>query len=126
MGACSSTTEMDKAYLKENNSGYPDNGFAYNTKDGDIQSNAGQIPRSVFTLVNDSLVETVYPQANVPFSVLIYETKDGYKSILLDRELAGSLFVKLYFLGGKGLRHFIPFIESEEGNNYIRFFTVVW
>lgn len=105
---------------------YFDNGFIYTIKEGTVQSSVGQVPRSVFVVREDRLVETVYPNPNVPFSVLVYETKEGYKSILLDRELGGSLFVRLYYLGGRGLKHFTPFVESEEGNNYIRFFNIVW
>ena len=49
-----------------------------------------------------------------------------YKCILLDRELGMSIFTRLYFLRGKGLKHFIPFIDAEEGNNYIRYFNIIW
>ena len=105
---------------------YFDTGFIYNIKDKAIQSNSGQIPRSVFIEAGNNFVETLCANPNVPFSVLVFETKDGYKSILLDRELARSLFVRLYFLGGRGLKHFVSFIDVEEGNNFIRFFSINW
>ena len=104
-----------------------DNGFIYDPKGKNIQSNAGQIPRSLFTLVDDTLVENVYPNANSVFSALVYKAEDNmYKCILLDRELGMSIFTRLYFLRGKGLKHFIPFIDAEEGNNYIRYFNIIW
>lgn len=111
---------------EKNGQVYFDGGFIYNAADGSLQSNSGQIPRSVFVFKNDNLIESVNPQANVNFSALVYESKEGYKLILLDRELASSLFVRLYFLEGKGLRHFSPFVDSQEGNNYIRFFAINW
>jgi len=111
---------------EKNGQVYFDNGFIYNISDSSLQSNSGQIVRSVFVFKNDNLTETLNPQANVNFSALVYETKGAYKLILLERELANSLFVRLYFLEGRGLRHFSPFVESEEGNNYIRFFAITW
>ncbi|OGX27114.1 MAG: hypothetical protein A3J51_03020 [Omnitrophica WOR_2 bacterium RIFCSPHIGHO2_02_FULL_45_21] len=104
-----------------------DNGFIYVPKEKTIQSNTGQIPRSLFTLADDTLVENVYPNANSVFSALVYKTEDNmYKCILLDRDLGLSIFTRLYFLRGKSLKHFIPFIDAEEGNNYIRCLNIIW
>lgn len=104
-----------------------DNGFIYDPKENTFQSNAGQVPRSLFLLTEDSLVENAYPNANTPFSALVFRAEDGlYKCILLDRELGASVFTRLYFLRGRGLRHFIPFIDAEEGNNYIRYLNIIW
>jgi len=105
---------------------YFDSGFNYDKKNKTVQSNSGQIPRSIFFQVGNDLVETPCPNPNVPFSVLIFGTKDGYRSILLDRELGKSIFVRLYFLGGKGLKHFTSFIDAEEGNNNIRLLQIIW
>lgn len=103
-----------------------DNGFAYNIKEGTLQSNANQIPRSLFISTEGGLAESVYPNANVIFSILIFKAEDGYKSILLDPELGRSMFVRLYFLNGAGLKHFLPFVDAQEGNNYIRVFDILW
>ena len=110
----------------KDDSAYFENGFVYNVKDGSVHSNNGQIPRSAFVFRQDDLVEVPYSNPNVPFSILIYEVKGEYKSILLDTQLGRSLFVRLYFLGGRGLKHFTPLIDAEEGNNYIRFFNILW
>jgi hypothetical protein len=75
----------------------------------------------------DNLKEITYPDNEVSFSALIIKAPDGYRSILLDRKLAKSIFARLYFLNGKGLRHFKPFIEAQEGNNgHIRLFEIIW
>lgn len=104
-----------------------DNGFIYAPKEKTFQSNTGQVPRSLFALTDDTFIENVYPNANAVFSALVFKAEDGiYKCILLDRELGMSMFTRLYFLRGKGLRHFIPFIDAEEGNNYIRVFNIAW
>lgn len=103
-----------------------DNGFMYNPTEKLIQSNSGQVPISLFALIDNKFTEITYPNANAPFSILVLKEKETYKCILLDRQLAGSMFVRLYFFNGAGLAHFIPFIDAQEGNNYIRVFNVVW
>ena len=113
-----------------------DNGFAYNIEKRIIRSNTGVVPRSLFVLIGDDFTEMVYPNANSPFSALVIkeeteEDEEGkkqvrYKCILLDRELATSMLARLYFFNGKGLKHFASFIDSEEGNNYIRVFNIIW
>ncbi|MCM8782739.1 MAG: dolichyl-diphosphooligosaccharide--protein glycosyltransferase subunit STT3, partial [Candidatus Omnitrophica bacterium] len=104
-----------------------DNGFVYDLKQKTIKSNSGQIPRSLFIAVEeDRLIEKILPNSNVVFSILVFKTESGYKSVLLDRALGPSVFVRLYFLNGKGLKYFIPFIDTEEGNNYIRVFHIGW
>jgi dolichyl-diphosphooligosaccharide--protein glycosyltransferase len=101
-------------------------GFFYDIKSENIGSNNGQIPRSFFIISKGTLLEKVIPNPNVIFSVFVYKTEEGYKSILLDRELAGSLFVRLYFFNGAGSKYFVPFINAQDGNNYIRVFNISW
>lgn len=103
-----------------------ENGFVYNIKKGTVQSNVGQIPGSIFTLEGNDVVEKLCQGANMPFSVLIYKVENEYKCIFLDRELGKSMFVRLYFLKGEGLRHFSAFIDAEEGNNFIRLLNIRW
>jgi dolichyl-diphosphooligosaccharide--protein glycosyltransferase len=103
-----------------------EHGFIYNPKDQTIQTNNGQIPRSLFVLINGMMTEMVFPNANVVFSCLVVKTDQGYKSVLLDRELANSMFVRMFYFNGMGLKHFLPYIESQSGSEFIRVFTVVW
>ncbi|MCX5666989.1 MAG: hypothetical protein NTY34_01565, partial [Candidatus Omnitrophica bacterium] len=105
---------------------YYGNGLAYNAKEQMFQSNNGQIPRSLFMATPEGVVEASPPNPNVPYSVLMYKTDDGYKAVLMDYQLGKSLFTRLYFLRGQGLRHFAPAIEVIEGNNYIRYFKIIW
>jgi asparagine N-glycosylation enzyme membrane subunit Stt3 len=103
-----------------------DNGFIYNPKNQTIRSSAGQIPFSLFVLTGDSFVEINLFNANSAFSALVVNQKGQYKCILLDRQLGASMFVRLYFFRGLGLRHFSPLIDAEEGNDYIRVFNINW
>jgi len=103
-----------------------DNGFIYNPKEQTIRSNAGQVPRSLFVLNDNELTEKGYPNANVIFSIFVMKNKDNYACVLLDRELANSMLMRLYFFNGQGLRHFIPFIQAAEGNDYILVFNIAW
>jgi hypothetical protein len=56
----------------------------------------------------------------------VVKAEEGYKCILLDRELANSMLVRLYFFRGLGLRHFTPLIEAEGENKNIRVFNIIW
>lgn len=105
-----------------------DNGFIYNSKEKTIKSNFGQIPRSIFVAAQDgSLSEIALSNANSLFSMFIFKNDKDYKGILLDPELGRSIFARLYFLNGKGLKHFLPFIDVEtDNNNYIRAFSLAW
>jgi dolichyl-diphosphooligosaccharide--protein glycosyltransferase len=103
-----------------------DNGFIYNPKDQTIRSSAGQIPRSLFVLLGNNFTEIGFPNANSGFSTLVVKATEGYRCILLDRELANSMLVRLYFFRGLGLKYFTPLIEAEGENKNIRVFNIIW
>jgi len=107
-----------------------DNGFVYNPDQQTIYSGDHKMPQSLFVLFKqDNLVEIIYPSANLGLSALVYRSPDQediYQLALLNRELAGSLFTRLYFMDGKGLRHFRPFIVSGSGGNFVRIFEIEW
>jgi hypothetical protein len=105
---------------------YYGNGFAFTAKEQMFQSTNGQIPQGLFMATPEGVVEASPPNPNVPYSVLMYKMKDEYKAVLLDYQLGKSLFTRLYFLRGQGLRHFAPVIEVDDGNNYILYFKIVW
>ncbi|MDD5254977.1 MAG: hypothetical protein PHR11_02850, partial [Candidatus Omnitrophica bacterium] len=104
-----------------------DNGFVYNPKDQTISSSQGQIPRTLFYYEEGKLLEKGLSGANAGFSAMVAKDDSGtYKCLLLDRELGGSLLVRLYLFKGKGMRHFVSFIDAEDGNNFIRVFNIAW
>jgi len=83
-------------------------------------------PKSLFIFDNNKLEGTVYPDTDADISVLVLHKNEGYQAALLDRRLAKSLFVRLYLLDGAGLKHFKPFIEEKDGDNYIKVFEIIW
>lgn len=104
-----------------------DNGFIYKPQDKAIYSANGQIPRSLFIFEDDDVREIAYNNANTPYSALVsQEGEDGYKCILLDQELGKSMFSRIYFFKGRGLKHFKSFIDVEEGNRFIRIYDILW
>jgi len=95
-----------------------DNGFIYNTLEQAVYAYSGaegkyKIPKSLFIRKGSKFIETVYPDSDMDSSALVLEDKDKYLFILLPRELVNSLFVRLNFLGGEGLKHFKPFTEEK-------------
>lgn len=85
-----------------------------------------KIPKSLFIIDGDKLKEISYPHSSLEFSALIFKSGEKYQSLLLSRELAQSLYSRLYFLNGLGLRHFRPVIDQKclEGN--IKVFEILW
>lgn len=108
-----------------------DNGIIYDLKNQTVYVYFGQerrytIPKSLFILNQDKLEEIPYRNNNIDFSVLIFKTHEVYQSILLDQELASSLLVRLFFMGGRGLERFKPFIEENNSAQRIMVFEVNW
>ncbi|HLF19108.1 MAG TPA: STT3 domain-containing protein [Candidatus Omnitrophota bacterium] len=86
------------------------------------------IPQSIFYLKNDEVIEQKLPMASLPYSAVLFE-KNGTKGVvLMDRPLAQSLLVKLYFFEGKGLKSIKPFVHERDltGRTDIYVFEVDW
>jgi hypothetical protein len=109
-----------------------DGGLIYNLKEKTLylysfRDNRYRIPKSLFIFKDNKLKEIAYSNGDLDFSVLLLADREGaYQAIMLDRALANSLFARLYFFGSKGLKHFKPFTEEQDGNNYIKVFEIVW
>jgi len=87
------------------------------------------IPRSLVFLDDDgNLKEFTYSDANVVYSVLLFkEGKENYKTILMDPELTKSMFIRMYYFRGNGLKYFsLIDTEETEGGNYIFVYKVNW
>jgi len=122
--------------LKGKNKGdlvFFDNGMVYSLSSQQIwlysEDNSYQLPRSLFIWEENKLKEIDYPQAELNYSILLFKDKTGnYQALVLSNDLAHSLLVRLYFLEGKGLKHFIPVMDGKEKEkeNYIRVFKIVW
>jgi hypothetical protein len=98
------------------------------TMDAKIKSSKygeGQ-PFSVFYLKDGSVVEHVNPDGNLNYSVVLYQDDGQYVARLMDRALANSLIMKLYYFDGAGLQYFKPLILSHDltGRTRIKVFKV--
>ena len=106
-----------------------DNGLMYLPKEKSAYlyiNNSYQRPKSLFIFNQGILGEIVYPGDTLDFSTLIFKMEQDYYALMLDRELARSIFVRLYFLNGAGLKYFKPFIQEQAESKYIRVFEIDW
>ncbi len=85
-----------------------------------------QVPRSLFVFEKDKLDEITYADNDLSFSILVMKNEEGYQAILMDHKLVTSLFVRLFYLNGAGLKKFKPFLQEENKGGYFRVFEVVW
>ena len=108
-----------------------DNGLVYNPKEQAVyfysrEDNKYKTPKSLFILENNELKEITYPHNQIAPSVLILKEEEAYQAIMLNQNLAKSLFTRLYFLNGAGLAHFKPFLEEKDGDGAIKVFEILW
>lgn len=116
---------------RKNDSILFDNGLVYNPKEQAAflyspEERKYKTPISLFVPENSALKKFAYQAPDLDFSVLILKQGENYKTISLNPSFAQSLFVRLYFLRGAGLKHFKPFIEEEARDGYIRVFEIIW
>jgi hypothetical protein len=108
-----------------------DNGFIYNIQEQTVYSyfpaeGKYKIPKSLFIKKNDKLSEVVYPDSDLDSSALVLEDHGKFLFILLPKELVNSLFVRLYFLGGEGLKYFKLFTDEQDEAERIAVFEINW
>jgi len=108
-----------------------ENGSVYNPKDSSFYTYAEndksyKVPISVFIWENSQLIEKPLSGSNVNLSVMIMQSGGDFYMLMLDRELAKSIFVSLFFFNGENLGHFKPFAEEREGQGSIKVFKIKW
>jgi len=59
-------------------------------------------------------------------TALVYNENKDYYAILLSPPLAESLFVRLFYLNGAGLKYFAPFYQVNNSDNSIKIFEILW
>ncbi len=108
-----------------------DQGIVYRPKEKQVyiystKHKKYEVPFSLFIFENDKLEEIICPNNDLKFSVLILKKEQGYQAVLLDRKLATSLFVKLFYYNGAGLKNFKPVLEGQNKEGYFRIFEIIW
>jgi dolichyl-phosphooligosaccharide-protein glycotransferase len=108
------------------------NGIIYNPHRKTLYSYSAheslyRVPRSMFFTKGDTIQELPYENSTLNESAMLLENNDEYKLILLSQPLGRSMFVRMYFLNGKGLSHFKLFSEEGgAGENRIVVYEVLW
>lgn len=96
------------AFIKTNNSEY--------SALIKLQDNNAGIPRS-FVYIDrktNEFVEKEYNDSNVGVSVVLIPSGSGYASVFVSKELAASMFNRLFFFEGHGLKHFDLFDKQRQ------------
>jgi hypothetical protein len=75
--------------------------------------------KDVFIYDNNKLIAYDYKDTDYDAGAIFLKGKNGWQSAGLSRELAHSLFVKLYFLNGAGSKYFEPFYADDDAGIYI-------
>jgi hypothetical protein len=87
------------------------------------------IPHSILYLDNDKVREKELADATLNYSVLFFREDNGSpRAVLMDRVLANSLIMKLYYFDGKGFKYFRPFAKERDitGRTKIFIYEVIW
>jgi len=100
-------TAISPCYTNDNITIYCDNGLIFNTssKDAQLSLGVGRKLKSVVYANKDGIKEKIIDPIG-DISAAIYPKGDSYFSILMDPQLANSMFTKLYFFRGHGLKYF--------------------
>jgi hypothetical protein len=71
-------------------------------------------PKSLLYVKDNDFKEKFFDEEILPFSLMLIEENNSYQCIMLDSSLARSLLFRLYYLCGKGLNHFRPYIHQQD------------
>ncbi len=75
----------------------------------DIPTNQGTLhPNALWLATKDGMKERRFNDT-LGVSIVVYPDSDGYKTIVVSPEIAGSMFTRMFFLGGHSLTHFEHF-----------------
>ncbi len=71
-------------------------------------------PSSIVYPTEEGIYEKKYKEDTIPYSIALIPEGDSFKSILISPELASSMFTKLFFYQGYGLKHFELFHHATD------------
>ncbi|NTV28822.1 MAG: hypothetical protein HGA80_01955 [Candidatus Omnitrophica bacterium] len=111
-----------------------EDGIALNTTDMSVQINSPKfgrgIPQSIvyWDATQNAVLEKKLPGGNLGYSLVFFKDEGVPKAALMDRLLANSLIVKMYYFEGKGLKYFKPFAKERDltGRTRIYIYEVAW
>jgi len=86
------------------------------------------VPYNLFYLDDETIVEKKFYDANLLYSVLLFNRGDAYKSVLMSTNLAKSLLMRMYFFECKDLKYIKPVIAEKDltGQDQIYVYKIDW
>jgi len=82
----------------------------------DNQNEEWIVPMDLIFIDEDAVKENTNSKGDPLYSVLLTNNNGIYKAILFSRPLAQTLFFKLYFMNGRGLKHFKEMHHEKNDN----------
>ena len=80
------------------------------TMDAEMQTTEGILhPSSIVYPTEEGIHEKKYNENTIPYSIALIPEGDSFKSMLMAPELASSMFTRLFFYDGKGLKYYEKF-----------------
>jgi hypothetical protein len=103
---------------------YFDNGIIYSPKYNEVLIYQDGSPdykkvKNVFITEDNKLKRYVHTDGKSIKGVWIFKKDNDYYAVIMKDKLMDSLFVRLLYLNGRGLKHFLPFYKDEEAGIYI-------
>ncbi len=85
-------------------------------------------PTSIVYLDNQKIAEKINLNANLKYSVVLYSQDGQMMARLMDRSLANSLLIKLFYFNAAGLKHFKSLTSANDmtGRTQIKVFETNW
>lgn len=114
---------------EENNLVYFNNGIIFDLRTTSAKiflPQSGQYKdfRYVYFYAGKEIIAKENPQADFALGCLIVKNENVFMAVGLSKELGESLFVKLFFMNGNGLKYFKPFYSDDKKGIYI--YQIIW
>jgi len=84
-----------------------------------FENNPGAVPRSIVYVTDKGIEEKSFQGEGPDLSIVLIPDKGNYNLLLADPPLASSLFTRLFFLEGHGLKCFSKFNDEFQGGRII-------
>jgi len=93
-----------------------------------VQSKNKVAPNSIVYVINDTVKEKIQDGEKAGFSVILIPSGDTFRAALSAPEIANSMFTRMFYLEGHGLKHFKRFDDRQSivGGGRIITWTVDW
>lgn len=84
-------------------------------------------PGHLMFITKDTVKENVMEEGDARYSVVVIQDNNDYKAFLCDRPLLATVFFKLYFLNGRGLKYFeLAHEEEKKDSAHIYLYKIDW